>query len=175
MSNIFEDAVDATLNGWTINGTSLKGNSQAKQEMSSLLQSLGLDTWLSGKLAAKAAAPIAAEAVPVWYSGVDFKVVEDFKKLMSDKGIVTYSIGDTNWGQFVQGLDGTNTATAKAQAMLDAIQNYAETKLGGRLQFNGADVSPRGFKNIFFNYGSPDFTQRAIASGIPGRAILELR
>ena len=25
MSNIFEDAVDATLNGWTINGTSLKG------------------------------------------------------------------------------------------------------------------------------------------------------
>jgi hypothetical protein len=134
MSNIFEDAVDATLNGWTINGTSLKGNSQAKQEMSSLLQSLGLDTWLSGKLAAKAAAPIAAEAVPVWYSGVDFKVVEDFKKLMSDKGIVTYSIGDTNWGYGDTPLNYCDTICASLSCLFCFAKQAALSREGRELK-----------------------------------------
>jgi hypothetical protein len=108
MSNIFEDAVDATLNGWTINGNSLKGDADAKQKITSLLRSLNFDTWLSGELGSNSAAALAADEVPIWYSGLpdgDTQVA-DFKKLLGKKGLTGYTIGDTAWGQFVQGLDG---------------------------------------------------------------------
>ena len=171
--SIFSDSLNITLSGWTkADGTSLSVSDIAA--ITDYLSSNGFDTFVNGLIANNPASLAATEvgaanAIPIVYSGKGQNdAITEFEKRATLAGGRAYTISDTQRGTAIRLGSNQN----KLSQFIDSLQNWAASSnsaLGGKLQYNGADVGAKGLEDVLWNASSADYADNIIAKGIPAR------